>query len=176
MRTFFAVTPDAHTCVAINKWVRLCWPALAKPVAVQNYHITLAFLGETSAGQLRFIEEAMEDFQAPAFGLRLTETGYWSEPSVLWLAPADVPDTLQLLADKCKRVANRAGIRVSQRRYQPHLTLARNNTLPPAMPLIDPDFEFKVDSIQLVRSLRERSGVRYSDLMSWPLIQVNNYR
>ena len=95
---------------------------------------------------------------------------------MLWLAPADVPDTLQLLADKCKRVANRAGIRVSQRRYQPHLTLARNNTLPPAMPLIDPDFEFKVDSIQLVRSLRERSGVRYSDLMSWPLIQVNNYR
>ena len=170
MRTFFAVTPDAQTCVAIDKWVRLCWPALSKPVAVQNYHITLAFLGETSTDQLRFIEEALQDFQAPSFSLQLTETGYWSEPDVLWLAPVDVPETLQLLADKCKRVANRAGIRVSQRRYHPHLTLARKNTAPPAMPLIDPDFELKADSFQLVRSLRERSGVRYTDLMSWSLI------
>ncbi len=169
MRTFFAVTPDAQTCVAINEWVRLCWPALAKPVALQNYHITLAFLGDTSADQMRFIEEAMVDYRAPSFKLTLTDTGYWSDSAVLWLAPAEVDETLLSLADKCKRVANRAGIRVSQRRYQPHLTLARKNTVPPSMPLIDPDFEFQVDSFQLVRSLRERSGVRYNDLLSWPL-------
>lgn len=169
MRTFFAVTPDVQTSIAIDEWVRLCWPALSKPVAVQNYHVTLAFLGDTNAEQLRFIEEAMEDYRLPSFTLSLTETGYWSESAVLWLAPKEVPQTLQTLADKCKRVANRAGIRVSQRRYQPHLTLARKNTLPPAMPLIDPAFEFRVDSFHLVRSLRERSGVRYNDLVSWPL-------
>lgn len=139
---------------------------------MQNYHLTLAFLGGTSADQLRFIEEAMEDYQAPAFRLHLTETGYWSESDVLWLGPTAVPDTLQTLADKCKRVANKAGIRVSQRRYKPHLTLARKNTMPPSMPLIDPDFAFAVDSFQLVRSFRERGGVRYSDLLSWPLVSV----
>jgi len=169
MRTFFAITPDAQTCLSINEWVRLCWPALERPVAVQNYHVTLAFLGDTSADQLRFIEEAFENHQAPAFSLNLTETGYWSESDALWLGPSEVPGTLQSLADKCKRVANKAGIRVSQRRYQPHLTLARKNTVPPSMPLIDPAFAFTAESFQLVQSLRERSGVRYTDLLSWPL-------
>jgi 2'-5' RNA ligase len=170
MRTFFAVTPDVQTSIKINDWVRLCWPALSKPVAVQNYHVTLAFLGETSADQLLFIEEALEDFQSASFDLALTETGYWSESDVLWLAPVTVPEPLQALADKCKRVANRAGIRVSQRRYQPHLTLARKHVVPPSMPLIEPEFEFRVESFQLVRSFRERTGVRYNDLMSWPLV------
>jgi 2'-5' RNA ligase len=169
MRTFFAVTPDAETSIAIHQWVQLCWPALAKPVPVQNYHITLAFLGDTSTDQMQLIEEALEGFTVPSFDLHLTDTGYWSEPAVLWLGPAAAPDALQQLADKCKRVANRAGIRVSQRRYQPHLTLARKATTPPSMPLLEPDFSFRVDSFQLVRSLRDRSGVRYNDLLSWQL-------
>jgi len=169
MRTFFAITPDAQTCLKISEWVRLCWPGLSRPVPVQNYHITLAFIGDIDADQQRCIEQALEGIDAPAFDLSLTETGYWSESALLWIAPTQIPDELKMLADKCRRVANRAGIRVSQRRYQPHLTLARKATVPPSMPLLEPAFEMSVDSFQLVRSLRDRDGVRYNDLISWPL-------
>ncbi|OED36684.1 2'-5' RNA ligase [Chromatiales bacterium (ex Bugula neritina AB1)] len=169
-RTFFAVTPDAQTCIEVDKWCALCWPQLQRRVAVQNYHVTLAFLGDTSDKQQQLFEEYFESCNIQAFSLILNDLGFWPDSSVLWLAPKQVPAGLLSLADSCKRIANRAGLKVNRRSYQPHLTLARKTTMPPAMPLLEPDFRFEVDSMQLYESIMDRDGVRYRELRCWRLL------
>lgn len=170
MRTFLSLAPDAQTAVAIEKWCALCWPSLARKVPVQNYHVTVAFLGETNSEQLISLQEMLDQLQGSAFELLFNEVKYWPDSTLLWLGAQSVPEPAYHLADKCKNIANRAGLRASSRRYEPHLTLARKTQSPPGAPLLDPDFSVQFDSLQLMQSIRERSGVRYIELGAWPLI------
>lgn len=169
IRTFLAVVPDMQTCIAIDKWCALCWPLLQRRVAVHNYHVTLAFLGDTTDSQLQIIDERLDVSGCPAFELTLNDLGYWPDSAVLWLAPKQVCTEISALAQVGKRVANRAGLKVSRRNYQPHLTLARKAQSVPSAPLLDPDFQFIVSSVQLYQSILDRDGVRYRELRSWPL-------
>ncbi len=168
-RTFLAVVPDAQTCIAIDRWCALCWPLLQRRVAVQNYHVTLAFLGDTTDKQLQMIDEHLDVRGCAAFKLTLDDLGYWPDSAVLWLAPKLACAEISALAQVAMRVANRAGLRVSRRNYQPHLTLARKAQSVPSAPLMGPDFQCIVESVQLYQSILDRDGVRYRELRSWPL-------
>lgn len=167
LRTFFSVVPDAQTCLAIERWATLNWPAVGRPVPVQNYHLTLAFLGETSQRQLDQILEQFDQLEPEPFALVLNQIGYWPESGVLWLGPTQVPAALAALADRCGRVANRVGIKVSRKRFKPHLTLARKVTTPPAAAMIEQRFETLIDGFALCESIRDRGSARYIDLSGW---------
>ena len=169
MRTFLSLAPDAHTAIAIEKWCSLCWPALSRKVPMQNYHVTVAFLGDINNDQLILLREMLDQLEHSAFELVFNEVKYWPDSTLLWLGADTVPDDALQLADKCKNIANRAGVRTGSRRYEPHLTLARKTESPPGVPLIDPQFPMKFESVQLMQSIRERSGVRYIELDSWPM-------
>lgn len=171
MRTFLSITPDAQSAIAIERWASLCWPAISRPVSLQNYHMTLAFLGEINDSKLLSLQELLDQGRYCAFELPLNAVGYWPESATLWLGPADVPKALYDLAAGCKKAANRTGIKVGSKRYQPHLTLARKTQTPPGLPLIEPDFNLRIDSFQLYHSILNREGVRYSELNSWDLDQ-----
>ncbi len=138
-------------------------------MAVQNYHLTLAFLGDITASQLLIVEEQLDKLSQTEFSLQLDEVGYWPDSQVLWLGPSTVPDGMTILANRCKRAANSASIKVDKRVYRPHLTLARKARLPPAAPLLDPDFQMSVHTFQLYESLLDRRGVRYREIRDWVL-------
>ena len=167
MRCFFSVVPDAASRLQIESWRRRCWPTLERPVAAQNFHLTLAFVGDIDQGQLQVLEEVMDACPVPQFNLTLNDVGYWSDSSVLWLAPVQPPEALMTLARRCASAANKAGVRVSRRRYQPHLTLARRVTLPPAPPLMEADFQFQVSGFLLQQSILDKQGARYIDVCGW---------
>ena len=170
MRTFLALTPDATTSIAIEKWCSLCWPGLSRKIPVQNYHVTVAFLGDTTAAQLQVIQDGLDEIEQLAFNLMFDEVRYLPDPSVLWLGVSQLPEVANKLAEKSKNIANRASVRVTHRRYQPHLTLARKLTSPPGAPLIEPEFAVQFSSLQLMQSIRERSGARYIEINSWKLV------
>lgn len=170
MRTFLALTPDASTSIAIEKWCSLCWPGLSRKIPIQNYHVTVAFLGDATPAQLQAIQDEIDGIEQPAFVLMFDEVRYLPEPSVLWLSVSQMPELAINLAEKSKNIANRASVRVTKRRYQPHLTLARNITSPPGAPLIAPEFAVQFTSLELMQSIRERSGARYLEINSWKLI------
>jgi len=165
MRAFFAITPDADTCLHIQHWCQQNWPALERPVPVQNYHLTLAFLGDITTRQFDNIELWMQQQAAPEFSLSLDQLGYWPDSHVLWIGPSSAPAALQQLAKDCNQAAARNGIKVTKKRYQPHLTLARRVTQPPAAALIDASFDFVIDGFQLYESSRRAQGPLYSEVL-----------
>lgn len=169
IRAFISLTPDVSSAIAIQQWCALCWPAISRAVPLQNYHLTLAFLGDVSDSQLQTLHELLLEVRSPAIDLTLDSPGYWPDSTSLWLGSNNVPVHLITLAEKCKSIANRAGVRTETRRYVPHLTLARKTKTPPGLPLIDPDFPMRFESIELYQSIRDRDGVRYIELNSWAL-------
>ena len=169
MRTFLTLVPDATTALAIDKWCGLCWPALVRRIPVQNYHMTVAFLGDTDDTALETLAELQENFSHPSFDLQLDEVGFFADSGLLWLGSRTVPEQLDLLQKKCTQSANRIGCRGSTKNYRPHITLARKADSPAAA-LIDPDFGFTADRLELWSSVRASDGARYSTLASWPLV------
>jgi 2'-5' RNA ligase len=136
---------------------------------VQNYHITTAFIGEVDDRALQKLSQVLEGLKQPCFELELNDVGYWSDSGVLWVGPTCVPDGLSRLQRECRKAANRIGARGGGRRYQPHLTLARNLTVPPASGLVDPDFLITVNELQLWSSTRHAHGANYQVLGTWRL-------
>ena len=169
MRTFLTLAPDADLALAIDKWCRLCWPAHERRIPVQNYHITVVFLGETDDHALQKLADLLENFHAQAFELCLNRVGYWPDTNVLWLGTDHVPEALVEMHQSCRRAANRLGVRGGGKRYEPHVTLAKKFSTPPASALLEPDFEFRAQSLQLWSSVREAGGARYKTLASWTL-------
>ena len=166
-RCFLAITPDPETCLAIHAWRERSWHTLGRAVPAQNYHLTLAFLGNIDAQERQVLDEALDSLTIEPVRLQLDKTGYWSKNGILWLGSNKPSATVEALADDCRRAANKAGIRVSRKRFEPHLTLARNETLLPQAPLVEPDFTLQTSEILLYQSVFDNSGVRYLPLRAW---------
>jgi 2'-5' RNA ligase len=170
MRAFLSLNPDPQTAMDIDRWSALCWLGIERRVPAQNLHVTLAFLGEISQQTEADINEY---FSTSAAGetcqLTFDKVGYWPQPKVLWLGCESVPASLNVLAQRCRTLANRVGIRVNGKRFEPHITLARNPASPPQPPLTDPAFTVRFDSIQLCESFLDKRGARYSIRESWAL-------
>lgn len=143
---------------------------LERLVPIQNFHITVAFLGEINNTTLQTLSENIDDRDlGAAFELSLNTVGYWPDSRVLWLGSSEACVPAIKLAQTCKQAANRAGVRVSGRKFEPHVTLARNPAAPPPAPLLDPDFLMRCDSLQLYQSILDRDGARYVEIESWGL-------
>lgn len=170
MRVFLTVVPDVQTALAINRWCELCWPSSGRKIPVQNYHLTLAFLGDADEGALQKLSEIFDNFNHSALTIQLNKVGYWSHTDVLYLGSDFVDSSLQSLHEKCRQAANRIGARGSAKRYEPHITLARKLLIPPPPPLVEPDFSFVATSLELWSSVRESKGASYSTLASWNLV------
>jgi len=169
MRTFFCVAPDHTTAINISKWSELCWPALARRIPLQNYHMTVAFLGETDENALESVAQMMEPFSHSAFDITLNEVSYWASSDVLVIRPSATPEPLQALNKKCRKIANRIGAKGGAKNFEPHLTLARKLQSPPSAALLESEFSFRVSSLELWSSVRKSDGAHYSTLGTWEL-------
>ena len=170
MRTFLSITPAPEVATAIEKWSAMCWPMIERHVPMQNYHLTLAFLGEINSAKLQAITESLDERALGAsFELCLNTVGYWPDSRVLWLGSSETCEPIDKLAQTCKHIANRAGVRVSGKSFKPHITLARKLVVPPPAPLLEPDFTLRCDALQLYQSILDRDGARYIELESWGL-------
>lgn len=91
-----------------------------------NFHITLAFLGEHPEPVVEEAHHALAGVRAPGFSLRIDGLGMFggARPRVLF---AEVPRNpgLTRLHRKVQRAAHDAGIALERRRFHPHVTLAR---------------------------------------------------
>lgn len=167
MRLFFSITPQLSVLMDIEKWRQQNWPLLERPINIGNFHLTMAFLGECSTQQLEQLQLTLENYRMPDIDFALDDLGYWPDSAVLWLGCKQSVVALEQVAELCTKTANKAGLRVSGRKFHPHLTLARGVKTPPAAPFFEPEFECTATSLLLQRSFRDRSGARYSTISSW---------
>lgn len=112
----------------IRPALRLLQVALPLPgwVEPEDFHLTLAFLGEQPDHVLQDIHEGLEALAMPAFPLALAGCGSFGgpKPRVVWAGVAPSEPLIRLQA-KVAQVAVRAGVPVAARGYAPHVTLGR---------------------------------------------------
>ncbi len=144
-------------------------PAELKPVPVQNLHLTLRFLGQSSEIQARQLWTQLSTAPLPAFVVRLDKLLCWSGPRVLCLAGEVADPALRMLDGTITQAAASAGYPPAQHALHPHLTLARGARQLPLLPITVPALEAQPTELHLYQSVSTPAGVRYPVLASLPL-------
>jgi len=92
---------------------------------LENFHITLAFIGEADRHQFNDAIDALSQIEAPAFDLALAGAGAFGErkPRALWAGVKNEPG-LAHLQHKVETGLRRAGFELEARKFTPHVTLA----------------------------------------------------
>ncbi|HGB9643160.1 TPA: RNA 2',3'-cyclic phosphodiesterase [Escherichia coli] len=170
-RLFFAIDLPAEIREQIIRWRATHFPPEAgRPVAADNLHLTLAFLGEVSAEKEKALSLLAGRIRQPGFTLTLDDAGQWLRSRVVWLGMRQPPRGLIQLANMLRSQAARSGCFQSNRPFHPHITLLRDAseavTIPP------PGFNWStVTEFTLYASSFARGRTRYTPLKRWALTQ-----
>jgi len=136
-----------------------------------NFHVTLRFIGETAENRLEEIDERLAEIAAPPFDLSLAGVGSFArgrELTSLWIG-LDRSEPLMTLQSRIHKALTRAGFASDEKRYTPHVTLARLRRAPErdialfiaAHNLFRAE-PFRVDRFTLFSSQLSSSGPIYS--------------
>ena len=175
-RLFFALWPDdTLRQQLVHRSKPLVQAAHGRPVAVENLHITLAFLGDVDTDQHECVEcmatSVAENIACLPFELTLDHIGHWPRSRVLWFGPTETPEPLRLMADGLSAGARECGLLLNARPYSPHLTLMRKVTRAPEKQSVE-TLSWPVSGFVLVRSVPVPQGVAYEVIREWPLRAV----
>ncbi|PZQ96798.1 MAG: RNA 2',3'-cyclic phosphodiesterase [Cereibacter sphaeroides] len=178
IRAFLALELDEATRSALV--VQQFLLPLPRKEPPENFHITLAFLGEQPERSLEDAHEALMELRQPAFAVRLEGLGLFGgdRPRVAYAAVTQ-DEPLMRLQRKVETIARRAGIEVEARRFIPHVTLGRFR--PPGIEetmrlerAISSSGDFRagpmsVPEFVMFESIRHAGGSRYEPLARYPL-------
>lgn len=104
----------------------------AKWVAEEQLHLTLRFIGEVDGGVFEDIREGLSEIKADSFTMQLKGMGYFpprKKPKVLWVG-IDKNEKLTILRNRVEAAVVKAGLPPEQRKFSPHITLARLRDTP----------------------------------------------
>lgn len=90
-------------------------------------HLTLKFIGEVPESTARDLDESLSQLRMELFSLALDGAGLFGDmtrPRALWAGVTPREDVARL-RDKVEMAALRVGIPTEQRKFMPHVTLAR---------------------------------------------------
>ncbi len=150
----------------------------ARWVAPESLHLTLRFIGEVDRRQAEDIAAELGALRAPRFAVRLAGAGTFGSdrrPRALWAGIAPSPD-LHRLKRQVDSLCARAGLGPDERRFAPHVTLARirsgvrgaaerrANALAGAV-----TGEFPVEDVVLFESRLGAGGPHYERVVRYPL-------
>ena len=171
-RMFLAVALDHETRHALAAHLEGALDGRLLPgkkVPVENWHITLRFLGATTALQRdQVLAHLDEDLSVEPFSIAFAGLGAFpreSRASVLWMGVAGAVGDLAAVAAACESAAVAAGFEPEGRPFHPHLTMSRIR--PPAdvrayVDLVEASgVRFEVEAVTLYRSVLGRGPARY---------------
>ncbi len=148
-------------------------------VDLENYHVTLKFLGEVRPGDVPAIESAMTKVADGTATFATEFAGFGAfptirRPRVLWLR-VDATAALRCLKQDLEWSLADCGFEAETRAFHPHITLGRADDRGGAgafrgLDALVADMEFstevKVRTIDLMRSHLSKDGARYSIVSS----------
>ncbi len=138
-------------------------------VPPQNWHLTLRFLGATTAVQRdQVLADLDEHLAVEPFRVTFTGLGGFpreSRASVLWLGVAGGVEEMESVATICETAAVAAGFEPEGRPFHPHLTLSRIRPPVDVRPLVDAvepaGIKLDVGAVTLYRSVLGSGPARY---------------
>src|SRR3546814_757709 len=104
----------------------------ARWVAPENLHLTLRFIGEVDGRDAEDIDVALSGIHLPRFAIALSGVGEFGDGRRLrsvWVG-VEASDMLDRLHAKVEQAVQRAGQPPEQRKFKPHVTLARFKSHP----------------------------------------------
>lgn len=136
----------------------------------ENLHLTLAFLGEQPEDRLAAAREAMAAARFSPLTLIFDRLGRFRRAGGdVWWAGAAPNPALYAAQRRLARELSARGFALEERRFVPHLTLARRVPVPegpdPAGPLAAP-IEARAGRISLMLSGRPGGKLTYTELYS----------
>jgi len=174
---FFALWPDRAAQIALaDATQNVVLACGGRVVPLENFHVTLAFLGsvsEASVPKVRTIgEQVAAELEREAVQLTMDAIEYWKKAQVV-CATAPVPQTAgarfsDTLAAALKSRLTAAGFTPDLKPFRAHVTLARK------VPRGSHDYTMQsvlwsFTECALVESRTGPGGSLYSILDSWPL-------
>lgn len=141
-------------------------------VPEENYHVTLAFIGQAP---LRLSEELAPFLRRtaagfPAFSSAFSALGFFGSPrnAILWAGLENGAELLPL-ADAVRSGLRERGIPFDAKAVKPHITLARKVNLEGAELPPPPAGSGRMDTVTLFHSTRIQGRLTYLPLLEAPL-------
>ncbi len=105
----------------------------ARWIDVENYHLTLRFIGDVEGHVADDIANALDRVQRPSFMMALAGVGAFGQkkPHAVWAGATASPDLIALQGE-IDRICHRLGVAADPRKFVPHVTLARLRNSSPA--------------------------------------------
>ncbi|MFJ2592624.1 RNA 2',3'-cyclic phosphodiesterase [Streptomyces erythrochromogenes] len=135
VRVFIALAPPDDAKEELARALRPAYAAFPgmRWNRIEDWHITLAFLGELPVGTVPLLRPPLADLAAARrpLELALSGGGHFDE-RVLWTGVDGDLEGLHLLASEVRAVVKECGVPFEDRPLRPHLTLARTRRNDPA--------------------------------------------
>ena len=178
IRTFIAIPLPQEILNQLDKLNQEMQPISqgVKWVKPQSIHLTLKFLGNLMSDELERIFIGMDElFQTPEKEFSLTVGGMgafpnFRRPRVLWIGVKNGEiESLKKMQNDIETIMGEYGFPKEERKFSPHLTVARIKFAKNLSQLIDafsnynfPEMELLVDRVQIMRSELRPTGAVYS--------------
>jgi len=141
----------------------------------ENLHVTLEFLGEYEPDDVLTICSLIDTIRAESFPLTFDTLGRFTRKGrdIWWVGIADNPRLIEI-QHTLRTLLRSHGFRVDSRRYQPHVTVARDVRISAeeARSLLQTPFEpicTTISQIHLMESTRIEGKLMYPQLHTHPL-------
>ena len=170
MRLFFALWPDSDTRARLAEAAaRLRTDAGARLVERENYHLTLAFVGEIADARMPLLQQIGAEQRAGACTIKIDGIEYWPEPRAVVAVAQDAPQALTQLSARLHEQLALRGVQLKSAPFRAHVTLARKVAQAPVLTAMSP-FLWSARSFSLLRS--DTGGARsvYTVVDTWSLL------
>lgn len=169
MRFFFGLDLTQQQKISLSEWRDQAFGQCSHTVPARNFHLTLAFLGETSEAKLETLLTNAEKIEQHSFSQLFNKVGFWRKPKAAFLACDAINPSIIELQKQVREAIAASQLPVEHRDFVPHITLFRGSKSPPPAPIIAPNFEFKFEQICLFQSVRSQHGIHYQVVEQWNL-------
>jgi 2'-5' RNA ligase len=171
MRLFFALLPDADTrnrLLISAAGLQLSDGAIL--LAVENYHVTLAFIGEVRDSETTAYRRLGAASGIPHCAIALDACEYWPPSQAVVLAARENPPTLVPLVNGLRtQISLSMGRRDAERSWRAHATLARKVAQAPVHAAMSPVL-WNSRAFALMHSATAGADAVYTVVDSWPLL------
>ncbi|HEY6894644.1 MAG TPA: RNA 2',3'-cyclic phosphodiesterase, partial [Rhodanobacteraceae bacterium] len=160
-RLFFALVPPRALQQALGEVARdVASRVHGRPVQPANIHMTIAFIGAWPLARLDVLMNVGAQLVAPAMDIVLDSIGRFRRAGIAWMGASTPPPELSLLASSLATKLAAVNVSLAERRFHPHLTLARKCRESQPIASAGP-YAWHVDAVTLMRSETRAEGPRY---------------
>jgi 2'-5' RNA ligase len=170
MRLFFALKPSTAALQNLRDVAEAveCGTSCRR-VSPENYHVTLAFVGDVGVDALASIREiGTANLMSPG-RVSLRSCEYWLPSRAVVAAGEASPSLSNLAASLQSAVAAHRTVGSAEPPWRPHVTLARKVLQAPVLQAMSP-IEWNSNSFSLVSSERRDGQSIYTVVDTYPLL------